>query len=186
MSDSEQSTNYAEYSYEKAVTKSDRVKRVLYIVLVVFIMVIPVIAAMLFHVYPIMYVMPLVLILGIPLAKFFFRYFQNEYRYTVDRSNFRMELIHGKAKPKLLYETDVKDMEFAVPVTDASKEEHKASDFDTVSYCVVSDHSPDLYMTSFKTGSGKKVLLYFEGSKKPLKIMNYYNKNVIVSPDLSH
>ena len=57
--------------------------------------------------------MPLFLILGIPLAKFFYRYLQNEFKYTVDRSTFKMEIIHGKAKPKLLYETDIKDMDFA-------------------------------------------------------------------------
>ena len=52
--------------------------------------------------------------------------------------------------------------------------------------CLVTNDSPDAYITLFKDKNGKKVFLYFEGSKKALKIMNYYNKNVVVSPDLSH
>ena len=50
----------------------------------------------------------------------------------------------------------------------------------------MSENSPDLYAASFKDGSGKPVLLYFEGSKKALRIMNYYNKNISADPDLRH
>lgn len=182
MTDSEQSTNFAEYSYEKAVTGKDKAHRALYVIGIVLLMILPILIAVIFHVYFIIYIMPLVLILGVPLAKFFYRYLQNEYKYTVDRSSFKMELIHGKAKPKLLYETDVKDMEFAKP---ASSDIDK-SGYGAVAYCCVSETSPDLYVTSFKDKNGKKVLLYFEGSKKALKIMNYYNKNVVVSNDLNH
>lgn len=186
MSDSEQSTNFAEYSYEKAITGKDKAHRALYITGIVFIMILPILIAVIFHIYFIIYVMPLVLILGVPLAKFFFRYLQNEYKYTVDRSNFKMELIHGKAKPKLLYETDVKDMLFAVPATEENKQKYASFGVDKTVYCCVSETSPDLYITAFKDNTGKTVLMYFEGSKKALKIMNYYNKNVEVSPDLNH
>lgn len=186
MSDSELTTNYAEYSYEKAITGKDKTKRVLYIIGVAVIMLIPLLIAVFFHVYFLIYIMPLVLIIGIPLAKFFFRYFQNEYKYTVDRSKFKIELIHGKAKPKLIYETDVKDMAFVVPATLENEDQYCNFGIDKVAYCCVSEMSPDLYMTSFKSRSGRTILLYFEGSKKALKIMNYYNKNVIISSDLKH
>lgn len=182
MTDSEQSTNYAEYSYEKAITGKDKTHRFFYIAGVVLLLILPVLIAVIFHIYFLIYIMPLFLILGIPLAKFFYRYLQNEFKYTVDRSTFKMEIIHGKAKPKLLYETDIKDMDFAKPATaDIDK-----SGYGTVAYCCVSDTSPDLYVTSFKDKNGKKVLLYFEGSKKALKIMNYYNKNVEIKNDLNH
>lgn len=182
MNDAQESVNRAEYSYEKAVTKKDKLKRALYFTGVVLLMILPILTAMIFHVYFIMYIMPLVLIIGVPLAKFFFRYFQNEYKYTVERSSFKMELIHGKAKPKLLYDVNVNDMEFAKPaIPDPDR-----SGYDTVSYCCVSETSPDLYIASFRDKNGKKVLLYFEGSKKALKIMNYYNKNVVVSDALRH
>ncbi len=181
----EQATNYNEYSYEKAVSKSDKIKRVLYFAAVVFIMILPILIAMLFHVYFIMYVMPLVLIVGIPLAKYFFKYFQTEYKYTVNRSNFKMELIHGKSKPKTLYECDVKDMEFAVPSSEAQGR-LDGRKFDTKAVCLVSGDSPDKYVTAFRDKNGKSVLLYFEGCKKSLKIMNYYNKNVTVSSELNH
>ena len=182
MPDSEQSTNFAEYSYEKALTGKDKANRALYIIGVVLIMILPILIAVIFHIYFIIYVMPLVLILGVPLARFLFRYLQNEYKYTVDRSNFKMEVIHGKAKPKLLYETDVKDMDFAKPATPGIDR----SLYNTVAYCCVSETSPDLYVTSFTDKNGKKVLLYFEGSKKALKIMNYYNKNIEIKSDLNH
>ena len=39
MSDSEQSTNFAEYSYEKAITGKDKAHRALYITGIVFIMI---------------------------------------------------------------------------------------------------------------------------------------------------
>ena len=45
MSDSEQSTNTAEYSYEKTLTGADRLKRVLYVCGVILIMLIPLIIA---------------------------------------------------------------------------------------------------------------------------------------------
>ncbi|MBQ7700410.1 MAG: hypothetical protein IJT49_08730 [Clostridia bacterium] len=182
MTDSEQSTNFAEYSYEKAITPKDKMHRFLYVAGVVLFMMLPVLIAVIFHIYFLIYIMPLFLILGVPLAKFLYRYLQNEFKYTVDRSNFKMEIIHGKAKPKLLYETDVKDMDFAKP---ASSDIDRSA-YDTVVYCCVSDVSPDLYVTSFTDKKGKKVLLYFEGSKKALKIMNYYNKNVVVNNDLKH
>ena len=187
MTDSEQSTNYAEYSYEKAVTGKDKLKKVLYIISVILLILSPIFVMLIVRIYTskayfIMYIMPLFLVLGIPLAKFFYRYLQNEFKYTVDRSTFKMEIIHGKAKPKLLYETDIKDMDFAKPATaDIDK-----SGYGTVAYCCVSETSPDLYVTSFKDKNGKKVLLYFEGSKKALKIMNYYNKNVEIKNDLNH
>lgn len=185
MTDSDQSTNFAEYSYEKAITSKDKTKKALYIIGVILLMITPLLIAVIFHVYFIMYVMPLVLILGIPLAKFFYRYLQFEYKYTVDRSTFKMELIHGKAKPKLLYETDVKDMNFAVPATEENKKKYAAG-IDKTVYCCVSETSPDLYITSFKDNTGKTVLMYFEGSKKALKIMNYYNKNIEVYRELKH
>ena len=50
----------------------------------------------------------------------------------------------------------------------------------------MSDSSPDLYAASFRDASGKPVLLYFEGSKKALRIMNYYNKNIVIDQDLRH
>ena len=185
MSDSEQSTNFAEYSYEKAINSKDKIKRVLYFALVVFIIILPVIIGVILHVYFLIFITPLFVFMGVPLAKFFFRYLQNEYKYTVDRSNFKMELIHGKAKPKLLYETDVKDMDFAVPATEENRQKY-GTGTDKTAYCCISETSPDLYMTSFKNKSGKTVLMYFEGSKKALKIMNFYNKNVIIKSDLNH
>lgn len=187
MTDSEQSTNYAEYSYEKAVTGKDKLNRVLYIIGVILIILSPLFIMLIVRIYTskayfIMYIMPLFLILGVPLAKFFYRYLQNEFKYTVNRSTFKMEVIHGKAKPKLLYETDIKDMDFAKPASS----DIDRSGYDTVAYCCVSETSPDLYAASFKDKHGKTVLLYFEGSKKALKIMNYYNKNIIIKSDLMH
>ncbi len=189
--DSEQSTNYSEYSYEKTVTAKDKLKRVLYFICVVLVMLLPLFVMLIVRIYTskayiIMYIMPLFIVLGIPLAKFFFRYFQVEYKNIVDRSTFKMELIHGKAKPRLLYEADVHDMAFAVPATEENLQKYKDEARDITARCLVTDDSPDAYITLFKDKNGKKVFLYFEGSKKALKIMNYYNKNVVVSPDLSH
>ncbi|MBP5208984.1 MAG: hypothetical protein J6330_11080 [Clostridia bacterium] len=186
MNDQEQATNYVEYSYEKAITNKDKLNRFLYIAGVVVLMILPILIAVFLHVYFIMYIMPLVLIVGVPLAKFFYRYLQNEFRYTVDRSSFKMELIHGKAKPKLLYECDANDMEAVVPATPENREKFKESDYDRVGRCWVSDNSPDLYIMTFKDHDGRSVLLYFEGCKKALKILNYYNKNVVLSQDLRH
>ena len=148
MNDQEQATNYVEYSYEKAITNKDKLNRFLYIAGVVVLMILPILIAVFLHVYFIMYIMPLVLIVGVPLAKFFYRYLQNEFRYTVDRSSFKMELIHGKAKPKLLYECDANDMEAVVPATPENREKFKESDYDRVGRCWVSDNSPDLYILS--------------------------------------
>jgi hypothetical protein len=186
MDGNEQSTNYNEYSYEKAITKTDKLKRVLYFIGVAFLMLLPVLIAVIFHIYFLIYITPLFIVLGVPLAKFFFRYFQTEYKYTVNRSSFKMELIHGKAKPKLLYETDIKDMDFAVPATEENVKKYGGEKYNTTAYCIVSDDSPDKYVTAFKDKNGKSVLLYFEGCKKSLKIMNYYNKNVVVSSELNH
>ena len=175
-------TNFAEYSYEKAITGRDRMNRALYVVGVIFLMILPILIAVFLHKYFIIYIMPLVVILGVPFSKFFFRYLQNEYKYTVDRNSFKIELIHGKAKPKLLYECAVSDMEFVHPASDHPDK----SGFDAVSKCWVSENSPDLYVTAFRTSGNKRVLLYFEGCKKALKIMNYCNKNVKISQDLRH
>ena len=186
MDGNEQTTNYNEYSYEKAITGKDKFKRALYFAGVVLLMLLPVLIAVIFHIYFLIYITPLFIVLGVPLAKFFFRYFQTEYKYTVDRSNFKMELIHGKAKPKLLYETDIKDMEFAVPVTEENLSKYVFGKHDITAKCLVSDDSPDAYVTAFKDKNGKSVLLYFEGCRKSVKIMNYYNKNVVVSSTLNH
>jgi len=186
MNDQEQATNFAEYSYEKAITKKDKLDRCLYVAGVVIVMILPILIAVFLHVYFIMYIMPLVLIIGVPLAKFFFRYLQNEYRYTVDRSAFKMELIHGKAKPKVLFECDAKDMEAVVPATAENRAKFNERDFDRVGRCWVSESSPDLYLLTYKDGSGKRCLVYFEGCKKALRILNYYNKNVDLSADLRH
>lgn len=184
--DSEQSTNYSEYSYEKTVTSKDKLKRAFYFAGVVLLMLLPILIAVIFHIYFLIYITPLFIVLGVPLAKFFFRYFQVEYKNIVDRSTFKMELIHGKAKPKLLYEADVHDIVFAVPATEENLQKYKDEARDITARCLASDDSPDAYITLFTDKKGKKVFLYFEGSKKALKIMSYYNKNIVVSPELNH
>ena len=181
----DQATNYVEYSVDKKVEAPDKLKRVLYFTFV-FAVIIGLILILVKFGGPFIYVTPLIVFLGVPLTKFFFRYLQNEYKYTVDRSNFKMELIHGKAKPKLLYETDVKEMEFAVPYDDINRDKYPDRDFDAVVKCCESMTTPDLYILAFKDKNGKRVLMYFNACQKALKIMNYYNKKIIVSPSLRH
>ena len=181
----DQATNYVEYSYDKKVEKSDKLKRFLYFFFVILIM-LALLLLLIKFAGPFIYVTPLILIIGVPLAKFFFRYLQNEYKYTVDRSSFKMELIHGKAKPKLLYEVDVKDMEFAVPYDDINRDKYPERDFDVTAKCAESMDTPDLYILAFKDKNGKRVLMYFNACQKALKIMNYYNKKIVLSSSLRH
>ena len=181
----EEASNYVEYSVDKKVEREDKIKRVLYFVLVGVIMFIPVFVI---SAYAPAFAVTIALVpfIGVPLAKFFFRYLQNEYKYTVDRSNFKMELIHGKSKPRLLYEVNVNDMEFAVPYDDTAGDKYPDRDFDTVTKCCESMTTPDLYILAFRDKSGKRVLMYFNACQKALKIMNYYNKKIVISPDLKH
>ena len=181
----DQATNYVDYSVDKKVDGKDKLHRFLYFTFIALIALTLLLLLIKFG-GPFIAVTPLMIFIGVPLTKFFFRYLQNEYKYTVDRSNFKMELIHGKAKPKLLYEVNVKDMEFAVPYDDINREKYPDRDFDVVAKCCESMETPDLYILAFKNKNGKRVLMYFNACLKALKIMNYYNKKIEISPSLKH
>lgn len=181
-----ESTNHTEYSYEKRVETSDKIKKILFIIAAVIVLASPLLIAVITKVYLIIMLYALVFAVGIPFAKFMMRYTQKEFNYIVDRSTFQMQVMYGKSKPKTVFETDAKDLEFAVAATEENKAAHPEKDYDKVYKCWVFEGSPDVYMMAFTDSKGKKCLGYFEGTKKALKIMNYYNKKVEVNSSLTH
>lgn len=183
MFDSGESSNYTEYNYDKIPSREDKIKRGLYIcgaaVVIIALAAVCVISKML------LYFAPFVAAFGIYLARFLFRYFQHEYKYTLDRSVFTMVRFYGKSKPHPYFSLDVKDAEAIVPYSEESAAKYPEDGFDIVHTSYVSKDSRDLYMIIWNK-DGKKVLSYFEASKKALKMMKFYNPLTVVKDDLRH
>lgn len=183
MDEYNESSNYTEYDYDKIPTKRDKLFRALYIIGAA--LVILTLAGLCIMSKLLLYFAPFVLAFGIYFARFMFRYFQHEYKYTLDRSKFTMVRFYGKSKPKFYFEADVKNAKLIAPYSGDIAKAYPEENFDTVYTSYISKDSPDLYVMIYEK-DGKDILAYFEGCKKSIKMMKFYNPNTVENGNLRH
>ena len=174
------SFNSITYTVEKKVEGTYRFQRIMYIIGAVFASIL--LCGACVAVKMLIYFTPVMFMLCIILFKYLFIYFQIEYRYTIERGVFTMEKVFGAKKCKKYYQLTLSEVDSIVPHTDV-----EVTKADTVfpSCISVSNPTPDLYAIVVNDGD-KKTVLYFEATKKTLKIMKYHNKNTFVIDTLRH
>lgn len=184
--DDDQASNYFEYDYDQKVEGRYKRKRILYVIFASFAVLALTAACCIGKVKLLLWAAPVVFMMAVYTARYLFKYFQNEYKYTVERSAFTMYLIHGKGKPAVLYSFDAKTAEAVVKYDETTAAQYPEDDFDLIYRSYITKEIGDLYMAIFTDKNGKKCLGYFEAGKKALSIMKYYNKNVQLCDTLRH
>lgn len=174
------SFNSITYTVEKRVEGKYKLQRIMYIVGAVIASI--ALCAMCVAVKFLVYFTPVMFMLCIIIFKYLFIYYQIEYRYTIERGVFTMEKVFGARKCKNYYQVTLSEVDEILPYKSFT-----VSDNDTVFPSCIStkDPTPDLYAMIVKDGD-KKTVLYFEATKKTLKIMKYHNKNTEVIDTLRH
>ncbi len=174
------SFNSITHTVEKRVEGKYKLQRILYIIGSVIASVI--LCAMCIAVKFLVYFTPVMFMLCIIVFKYLFIYFQIEYRYTIERGVFTMEKVFGARKCKKYYQVNINEVDRISPFTNVT-----VSEGDTVFPSCIStkDPTPDLYAMIVNDGE-KKTVLYFEATKKTLKIMKYHNKSTEVVDTLRH
>ncbi len=112
------------------------------------------------------------------------RFVKLDHKYVVDSAKIKfLDIYHGGKSEKVRYEKLVSSFSFIAPVADEYKDKYEGAD-------VVMDFrgsvaSPDSYFLLDEEG-GKKTVIFFEATKKAVKVMSFYNKkNTVLSDTLS-
>ena len=174
------SFNSITYTVEKKVEGKYRLQRIMYIVGAVLASVL--LCGACIMVKMLVYFTPVMFMLCLILFKYMFMYFQIEYRYTIERGVFTMEKVFGAKKCKKYYQVTINEVDSIVPHTEVSVSKNDVVFPSCVS---IGTPTPDLYAMIVNDGD-KKTVLYFEATKKTLKIMKYHNKNTVVIDTLRH
>lgn len=111
---------------------------------------------------------------------FTWMYVSVEYEYTITGGVLKAMEVYGLRKCKTLCTVRVSSMKRIAPYSGEYKSEADSSGAKPVS-CVSSMDSPDVYFALFKDESGEDKILFFEATEKTLKVIKYYNPEVIIT-----
>ncbi len=174
------SFNSITHTVEKKVEGKYRLQRIMYVLGAVLASIL--LCGACVAVKMLIYFTPVMFMLCLILFKYMFMYFQIEYRYTIERGVFTMEKVFGAKKCKKYYQVTINEVDSIVPHTDVTVNK---GDVVFPSCISLAEPTPDLYAMIVNDGD-KKTVLYFEATKKTLKIMKYHNKNTVVVDTLRH
>lgn len=110
---------------------------------------------------------------------FTWRYTQIEYEYVIADGEMRMMKIYGGKSMRILCRTKVSAMNPIAPYSENYRYTIDKIPEENRIYGVSSMKSTDIYFGIFNM-SGKEYVLFFEATKKTLKIIKYYNSEVII------
>ncbi|MBE6598598.1 MAG: hypothetical protein E7638_04065 [Ruminococcaceae bacterium] len=112
------------------------------------------------------------------------RFVKFDHKYVVDSAKIKFsEIYHGGKTEKVVFEKLVSSLSFIAPVTDEYKDKYEGADVYMDFRGTVT--SPDSYFI-LDEADGKKTVIFFEATKKAVKVMSFYNKkNTILSDTLS-
>lgn len=104
-----------------------------------------------------------------------------EYEYTIAAGVIKLLEVFGSRYYRTIAEVRVSAMSVIAPY---NREYKPQADSDAVKnryYCVSCMETPDLYFGRYKNEQGEECVVFFEATEKTLKVMKYYNENVVIA-----
>lgn len=114
------------------------------------------------------------------LVYFTWPYVSVEYEYTIDGGVLTAREVFGSRKCRTLASARISSMTRIAPYPGEFAKEADRQDAEKI-YCVSSMSSPDVYFAVFKDENWKDTVLFFEAAEKTLKVIKYYNPEVVMT-----
>ncbi len=111
---------------------------------------------------------------------FTWRYTQVEYEYIISDGEMRMMKIYGGKSMRLLFRTRISSMNLIAPYNGEHRAAADKIPAENRICCVSSMSSPDIYFGIFREDS-KERAVFFEATEKTLRVIKYYNSEVVIS-----
>lgn len=116
------------------------------------------------------------------LVFFTWRYVSVAYRYEIVSGDWIFTRVMSDRFYKKMFTLKVKDAERIAPYSDRIERSRiDAYGAEKELWAASSKESPDLYFALFIDTDGKRTVLYFEATKRALQLLNFYNKNTVLS-----
>ena len=176
----EESQNFAEYTVEKKLEGSYRLKRALLkialwlplpLICLVFILLSIPIWVILIPVYPLIWIKIL--------KPCFYPYVYIEYEYQVVSGEMRFAEILGRCKRRETVTVRISDMSVIAPYRDEYKAKADAPDIEKRYFAVSSMSAPEIYVGIFEN-DGVKSAVFFEPTNKVLGLLRFHNRLTVV------
>lgn len=178
--------NFAEFTVEKKVEGTYRVKRIM--LAISYFLVPLLLMAMMFAVN----LGAIALIIFIPLYfPFFlpkiiypatFRYVQIEYEYTIVAGDLSVFYIFGrKSRKEWLEPVSISGMSVIAPYRDEYKAEADSPDIERRYEAVAYKTHPDNYYALFNNAQGEKCMVMFQATNKVLKLLAFHNRKTVMT-----
>ena len=184
-------TNHAELTVEKKREGAYLVKRILmhafYIGVPVFLFVVFAIISDVFHgpdlvMLSILFIPIWIFICPKVIKPLTFMYVDIEEKMDVSGGTLTLSRILGKRKEVPYISVKVSDLEAINPYRDEYKKEADEYKADKRIECVSSMKDEDVYYAYYTDEEGKKVIMFFQGTEKALRVLKFLNsKTVVVS-----
>lgn len=173
--------NYAEYSVEKQCTGKYRLQRIGLKILTWLPFPILVVLFMMINI-PIWYLLiPLYPWMWLKVIKpQFYPYVYIEYEYQIISGSFRMAKVYGKCRRKEMLDLSISKMLAIAPYRDSYKAAADAPDIQNRFECVSSMQAEEIYYALYEE-NGEKNVVFFEPTSKALKLMQFHNRNTVVT-----
>ena len=176
----EELQNFANYTVEKKVEGSYRLKRILLkialwlplpILCIIFILVNVPIWVILIPIYPLIWMKIL--------KPCFYPYVYIEYEYEIVAGEMRFGEILGRCKRRDMINIRISDMSMIAPYRDEYKAKADAPDIEKRYEAVSSMNAPEIYAAIFDD-DGVKSVIFFEPTNKALNLLRFHNRLTVV------
>lgn len=116
------------------------------------------------------------------LVFFTWRYVSVTYRYEIVSGDFIFTKLLNDRYKKKMFTLKIKDLERIAPYHDRIEQSRvEAYDAEKTLWAASTMESPDLYVAYFTDCEGRRTVLYFEATRKALRLLSFYNKNTVMS-----
>jgi hypothetical protein len=104
-----------------------------------------------------------------------------EYEYTIVGGNFKLAEVYGMRFFRELCTVKVSSMTLIAPYSGKYKDDVDSAAIINRCYGVSSMSSPDVYFGLYTDKKGYECAVFFEATEKTLKVIKYYNSDVVLS-----
>ena len=114
------------------------------------------------------------------IAKYFtWRYFDIQYSYAIENSEFFATEIYGEKADKLLIRIKMNQITRVAPYEGEWKEYADSRSYSSKLFIAESGKSPDLFFLTYDNKEGGEGIVFFDACSKSLKAFKYYNSEIV-------
>lgn len=104
-----------------------------------------------------------------------------EYEYIIVGGVFKLSEVYGMRRFREICSVRVSNMTLIAPYYGDYKTEADSAAISHRSFGVSSMRSPDIYFGLYTDNNGEQCVVFFEATEKTLKVIKYYNSEVVLS-----